>query len=69
MAKKRRAYVTTRKIATKKKTTTKEGKREYQKRYMQIRRAELRGQTGGIANMNIASTFGFDLNKLRGKRK
>ncbi len=69
MGKQRRTYKTTRRFPTKKKTTTPEGKRAYQKLYMQIRRAELRGNTGNIGQLTIEKSFGLDLKKLQKVRR
>lgn len=69
MAKQRKIYKTTRRIKTKKKTTTPEGKRNYMREYMQIRRAELRGNTGNIGQLTIEKSFGLDLKKLQKVRR
>ena len=69
MAKQRKIYKTTRRIKTKKKTTTPEGKRDYMRRYMQVRRAELRGDTGNLEQMSIEKIFGLDLKKLQKVRR
>ena len=62
---KRPSSYKSRKIPRKHKTTTKEGFNEYMRKYMRIRRAELKKGAERLSQMSLEQSLGMDLKKLQ----
>jgi hypothetical protein len=51
------------------KTTTRQGKNDYMRDYMRIRRAEQKQGMDALCKMDLQRTLGMDLRKLGRKKK